>query len=273
MNESIKSYAKINLSLKVVKKTKSGYHKLQMIMALIDLYDVIVFEECDDIVVEMNKELCAMKDNLCYKVACYLKQKFKVEKGIKITIEKNIPDGSGLGGGSSNAAEVLKFLNNYWGLKLNRRKLRKIGFKFGCDIPFFIDGIPSLVGGFGEKIKHIRIKEEIKELYLGVPDFSLKTADVFKCFAENDSKKIENIGTIMKTWDIKLFFNDLQRAADRVSSGKIEELIGKVNGTINGKCIMSGAGSSLLVFGDDLKKEKLFEVAPSVKWNRHTLIK
>ena len=80
MKEIVKSYAKINLGLHVIKKTRKNYHKLQMIMAEIDLYDEIIFEENDDVVVIMDNNICAMENNLCYKIACYLKEKYSSNK-------------------------------------------------------------------------------------------------------------------------------------------------------------------------------------------------
>lgn len=262
MKKSVKAYAKVNLGLKVVKKCKNNYHKLKMVMATIDLYDEITFEECDDIVVETNKYICDYHENLCYKVAAYLQQRYKVKQGIKIYISKNIPDGGGLGGGSSDAAEVLKFLNEYWNLKLKKREMKEIAFSFGCDIPFFIDGNYAYVSGYGEKIKRIKQKLDSKDILVVVPEFSLSTSEVFSAFDKRNNNIKGNIKNVVKNInDQKYYFNELESAANEICDEKIKKIIEKLEMRNVGECVMSGSGSSIICYidsneytADELKK-------------------
>src|SRR3989338_8645492 len=142
----LNSYAKINLYLKIGKKLKSGYHNIQSIMQPIELHDNISFEKLDEnrIILESNNKELESKNNLAYKAALLLKNKLNIKEGVRITIEKQIPLASGLGGGSSNAANTLIALNNLWKLKLSKNKLISLALEIGSDVPFFIVGESAL---------------------------------------------------------------------------------------------------------------------------------
>ena len=251
-----KAYAKVNLGLEVVKRTKKNYHKLRMVMTQIELYDEICFEENDEIVVEMDKPVCKMEDNLCYKVATYLKKKYGVHKGVRIYIKKNIPEGGGLGGGSSDAATVLKGLNKFWCLGLSQRKLKKIGFMFGCDIPFFLEGNISYVSGYGEKIKPIRVKEKNDNIILVIPAFKNSTKTIFenhvivKRSVKNTKKLIKKI----KYSDYKeAIFNELETSANKCSGNKIEKIKQLIKRSGYKNVIMTGSGSTIVVYLDEFQ--------------------
>ena len=111
-----KAYAKINLSLKVLKKRDDGYHDLDMLMINVNLYDTLVFRKSNEVLVTMNKDLCNMEDNLVYKTIIKIKRKYNIDKGIEVYIKKGIPSMSGLGGGSSDAALTICVLNRMWAL-------------------------------------------------------------------------------------------------------------------------------------------------------------
>lgn len=236
----IKSYAKINLNLKVIKRKKNGYHKLKTIMSVIDLHDNICFTESDKIIVNMNPEYCGEKDNLCYRVAVYMKKYTNDPRGIRIDIVKRIPVGGGLGGGSSNAAAVLLFLNKYWNINFSFRKLKKIAFSFGADIPFFITGNQCFVSGCGEKVKPIK-KAINGDVILLVPPFGLKTKDVFERW--DSAKKRAN--SSFKYSDL---YNDLEGSANAVSNNQINNYINRMSKLGEGKVLMSGSGSTIVYY-------------------------
>jgi len=252
--EMRKSYAKINLGLSVVRKTRRNYHKLKMIMCQIDLYDEVYFYESDEILVETDKKVCEMEQNLCYKVAAYLKKKYDVPQGVKIFIKKNIPDGGGLGGGSSNAATVLKYLNKKWNLGLSDKKLKKIGFMFGCDIPFFIDGNISYVYSYGEKMKGIKVIKKVDDILLVVPGFKNSTKTIFENheIVSGGSRKVCELIKGLKKGDYKNFvFNDLERTANEVSQHKMFLIMNKLRNAGCNNVIMTGSGSTLVCFMND----------------------
>ena len=115
----LKSRAKINLSIDVLGKRQDGYHLVEMIMQTIDLYDLIEISEIEDnqiIIKSASDEIPLDCNNLVYKAADLIKQKFNITKGIEIDIQKNIPVAAGMAGGSSNAAAILVGLNKLWNL-------------------------------------------------------------------------------------------------------------------------------------------------------------
>ena len=144
----MRSPAKLNLYLKVLSKRKDGYHQIQTLFERVDLCDRITLRPaprgirliCD------SKQIPAGAANLAYRAAKALKDRFRVEKGVVIRIEKNIPVASGLGGGSSNAATVLLGLNRLWRLRLSRTKLMRLGAQLGSDVPFFLLNTPFALG-------------------------------------------------------------------------------------------------------------------------------
>ena len=185
----VNSYAKANLYLKIGKKLKSGYHDIQSIMQLVKLHDSVSFEKIreDKIIIESNNRELESKNNLAYKAAELLKKKFNVREGIKIRVDKAIPISAGLGGGSSNAAATLVFLNKLWGLKLGQKKLVDLGIKIGSDVPFFIFGNTSLVGGIGDRIKPLKKSASIN-IVLVNPGIKVATTKAYEWF---DKAKIK----------------------------------------------------------------------------------
>lgn len=250
MIEKVKAYAKINVGLHVIRKKKTGYHALDMIMSRIDLYDELEFYDCDVIDVISNKEICEKKDNLCYKVATYISKKYAKNKGIAIKINKRIPIGSGMGGGSSDAAEVIKFLNKHWCLGLSKRKMKSIGFRFGRDIPFFIDSQIARVRGEGEKIKPLKSVILNDEIAIIVPRVKIKTKDVFeKCRIVSHKKMKLLIMGLKNNKYSDYAFNDLESATNKLTNNLICKIQKKVLG-LGVKAVMSGSGPVVVCYNE-----------------------
>lgn len=191
MEIKLKTRAKVNFSIDVVGKRDDGYHLVEMIMQTIDLYDLITLGDapgkgimltCSSSIVPSDAR------NIAYKAAALLKGMFGVEKGIKIDIEKRIPVGAGMAGGSCNAAGVLVGLNKLWNLGLTTEELKQLGLKLGADVPFCIEGGTVLAQGIGDKLTTIK---DVKDVWIVVckPNFSVSTAEVYK------SLKLDNMGT------------------------------------------------------------------------------
>jgi len=170
--------AKLNLYLKVLDKRKDGYHNIDTSFQLIDLADVMSFEVCEkDIFINSNQDFLCGKSNTIYQSAKKIKQMFGIKDGIKINIEKKIPIGAGLGGGSSNAASTIVALKRLWNLNANTSDLIDVAKSIGADVPFFIYGKNSFGQGIGEKLK---FTDSIKEnLLLIQPDIHNSTQDMF----------------------------------------------------------------------------------------------
>ena len=148
----IKAYAKVNLVLEVMGRRGDGYHEVAGIMQAIGLHDILTFEAADDISFSCSAPELQTGDNLVWKAVSALRGATGETAGAGITLEKKIPVAAGLGGGSSDAAAVLKGLNRLWGLGLAAEKLAEIAAGIGSDVPFFIYGGACLAQGRGERI-------------------------------------------------------------------------------------------------------------------------
>lgn len=148
------SYAKINLFLEVLGKLPDNYHEVNTVLCSIDLFDEIRFaltKSCDIILWSNLDDLCG-ENNLIYKIAKYLQHRFKVSAGAEIRLTKHIPVSAGLGGGSSNAAIAIIFLDRLWQLGLSQKEKEEIAAIFGSDINFFLHGGTALGQNRGERI-------------------------------------------------------------------------------------------------------------------------
>ncbi len=144
--------AKLNLYLDVINKRLDGYHDIISVMQTVGLYDVIYLEAAEKIKLECPGLDLPPESNLAYKAAKLLLEYANKDKGAAIKIDKHIPLGAGLGGGSSDAASVLTGLNQLWELGLNNHELMQLGEKLGADVPFFIIGGTCLAEGIGTNI-------------------------------------------------------------------------------------------------------------------------
>ena len=177
------SPAKLNLSLKVLGKRPDGYHQLKTIFERIDLCDEITLRanNAGQIrILSSHASLPKGPKNLMYQAAHMLKEKYAVRQGVDIRIQKRIPIAAGLGGGSSNAATVLKGLNQLWRLSVPFSQLVQYGAAVGSDVPFFLyDGSWAIGTGRGEQIKKLLIATRLWHV-LVVPRLRMYTKDVFR---------------------------------------------------------------------------------------------
>lgn len=198
------AHAKINLALDVVKKREDGYHELQMIMIPIDLFDTLVFEHHDDIVLKSDVEI---ENNAILKAAELMKLHFNMEKGAKITLQKRIPIGAGLGGGSADIAATLRGLNRLWKLNLQLEDLEELALELGSDTLFCLHDKPALVYGRGENLLFIDIPK-IEAIYLILSSINVSTANVFKHHKiRYRSKQFEKLFRNYLNQKYRLFFN------------------------------------------------------------------
>jgi len=145
--------AKLNLFLHVVGRRADGYHLLQSVFVLIDWCDTLHFERrADGRLARHDLGAALPDDDLCLRAARLLQAESGTRLGADISIEKHVPWGAGMGGGSSDAASTLLALNRLWGLNLPRERLAALGLKLGADVPFFIGGRNAFVEGIGERL-------------------------------------------------------------------------------------------------------------------------
>lgn len=148
--------AKLNLFLHVTGRRSDGYHTLQTVFQLIELADLLDFERrSDGRIVREGDLLSAADDDLAVRAARVLQQATSCTFGANLRVAKKIPAGSGMGGGSSDAATTLMALNRLWGLHLSRAELMRLGLFLGADVPFFLHGSNAFAEGVGEQLQAV----------------------------------------------------------------------------------------------------------------------
>ncbi|HMJ49725.1 MAG TPA: 4-(cytidine 5'-diphospho)-2-C-methyl-D-erythritol kinase [Burkholderiales bacterium] len=171
--------AKLNLFLHVVGRRADGYHQLQSVFRFLDFGDRLSFRVSDDGVIRRAYHLAgvAEEQDLCMRAAKLLQQTAATRPGAEIILEKKLPLGGGLGGGSSDAATTLLALNRLWKLGLRRDELQQLGLRLGADVPVFIFGQSAFAEGVGELLQPIDL---LPAWYVVlVPKVSVSTAEIF----------------------------------------------------------------------------------------------
>ncbi len=232
--------AKVNLFLEVVGRRNDGYHDIVSVFQEIDLEDLLSAQEdepgsitleCDD------PGLSCQADNLVIKAARCLQEAAGIRDGIRFNLQKRIPAGAGLGGGSSDAAAALRLACKVWGLRIERNDLARIGARVGSDVPFFLWGGTCLCEGRGEKVTPLADAVGL-DLILVMPEWRSSTATAFKALA----------GAKLGTRDPDVFLLALQAgdlaAIAENSFNRFEETIFRLEPrqkTLHQECIKAGA--------------------------------
>lgn len=175
----LKAPAKVNLRLKVLGRRSDGYHDLQMVMVPLDLADELEVERVDG-GIEIRSDSTAVpadRSNILWKAAEALKERSQKDFGIRIFLKKKIPVAAGLGGGSSDAAALLKGISEAFDLGLSAPDLREAAVKLGADVPFFLTAGPQIAEGIGEKLTPIKIPP--LWIVLVNPGFPISTKEVY----------------------------------------------------------------------------------------------
>ena len=180
--------AKINLYLHITGRRPDGFHELETLMVPISLGDTLEIE-LDETAKEIaftcsDPMLADVKDNLATKAARLFLDEFELATGVRIHLEKKVPVGAGLGGGSSDAAAVLLALRELTGVDADDAKLRELAARLGSDIPFFIPGTPAICRGRGEIIDPVTLRESYQGLLVH-PGFGVSTPWAYKTYAQN----------------------------------------------------------------------------------------
>jgi 4-diphosphocytidyl-2-C-methyl-D-erythritol kinase len=239
--------AKLNLMLHIIGRREDGYHLLQSVFQFIDLCDWLEFEaEAGSAIRRLDSTTpVAAEDDILLAAARLLQARFQVSQGVGIRIDKRIPIGGGLGGGSSDAATCLLALNRLWGLNLPLSQLAEIGLELGADVPVFVQGRAAWAGGVGEVLQPLDIDEPI---YLVIdPGIAVPTAQIFA--AEELTRNCDPI-------TIRAF---LRSAGTNVCEPVVRKLYPSVGEAIDwlsqfGAARMSGTGACVFVEVDSLRQ-------------------
>ncbi len=171
--------AKLNLFLHITGRRPDGFHSLQTVFQLLNWGDLLHFSRRDDGVITRKTDVPRVPeaDDLVVRAARLLKQHTGTRYGVEIEIDKRLPMGAGLGGGSSDAATTLLALNRLWGLALSREVLQNLGLQLGADVPFFVFGKNAFAEGVGEALQAVQLP---KRFFLVVnPAVHVPTAAIF----------------------------------------------------------------------------------------------
>lgn len=184
----LKGYAKINLSLDVVGRLTNGYHLVRMIMQTVGIFDVLHFKRTDgEIQITSDAgDLPLGEDNLIYKAAALMKERYQIKGGIAVHLEKNIPVAAGMAGGSTDGAATLKAMNLLYDLGLSEEELCEQGVRLGADVPYCILGGTALSEGIGEVLTPLSPMPDCV-LLVAKPDINVSTKYVYE---QLDSREI-----------------------------------------------------------------------------------
>ncbi|MFH1995942.1 MAG: 4-(cytidine 5'-diphospho)-2-C-methyl-D-erythritol kinase [Candidatus Omnitrophota bacterium] len=250
----LKAPAKVNLYLKILRKRTDGFHDIVTLFERIGLYDTVTIQKIPQkkIIVTSNTFIVRKQaDNLAHKAAVALIERYRIDEGVRIHVEKRIPIGSGLGGGSSDAAYVLLGMNKLFGLKLSQDRLIRLGRLFGSDIGFFLLNKSFAIGkGKGDRLSGLRSRRKFWHLLM-VPGFKCSTKEIYQASDLTLTKKNVNV-TIKCLKDlgsrtgglISVLHNDLQHVvvSKKKAVGTIIERLAKHS---NSRTIISGSGPSV----------------------------
>jgi len=193
--------AKLNLFLYITGQRSDGYHELQTLFQFINRCDYLTINanSSGNITISPIIDGVPLKSNLIYKAAMLLKEHTGCALGAHIELEKNLPMGGGLGGGSSDAATTLVALNYQWDLKLSEQILSELGVTLGADVPIFIHGKAAIAEGVGEKLTSVQPKQA--HYLIAVPNCHISTPDVFKNpYLKRDTKKLQHEQLMSNKW-------------------------------------------------------------------------
>jgi len=220
--------AKINLTLNVLGKRADGYHELETVMQQISLADKIYLQTGGEgIRVASNcPVLPDNQDNLAWQAAQLLTAKFSLPAGLHIFIEKNIPIGAGLAGGSSDAAAVLRGINAGFGLGLPQDELLELGLALGSDVPFCLLGGTALARGRGEILTPLP-EGPCLEMVLVKPDYQLSTAEIYRDFRLDRVQDPPDNAAFLEAWrkcDIIAVAAQMKNVLETVSITRCPEI-------------------------------------------------
>lgn len=259
--QSFLAPAKINLFLHITGQRRDGYHNLQSVFQLLDYADTVLIKPTTDGNIRRASEITGIpeQNDLSIRAAQTLQQVTGCHLGAEIAVEKRIPMGGGLGGGSSDAATVLLALNHLWHLHLSRQHLIEIGQTLGADVPFFIFGENAWAEGIGEILNPVNLPAQYYVVL--TPPVHVSTAQIFAHSGLTKDTKTLTIADFSNGANSNLFRNDLEKVVCKEFPA--------VATTLNwlnqfGQARMSGSGASVFVAVDSLAKaNEIFAEKPS----------
>lgn len=242
----LNSFAKINLGLEILNQRPDGYHNLRTVFQTVDLFDTLKVNENQAREIHLSGDNTSIKwdeQNTIRRAIDIVYNNYNIQHGFDIYVEKRIPPGSGLGGGSSNAAVIILFLNNYFKLGLTLEKLIDIGQKVGADVPFFFVGGTALAEGIGEKITPLEDLEK-KRVDIIIPPVNVSTRLIFSHFSLTSKSINSKIHTFVKSKNYMILENNLETVTFKLFP-EVEAIKEKMKKSAYDLVLMSGSGSAV----------------------------
>lgn len=265
------AYSKINLGLQVLNRRNDGYHNINTVFYLINLYDELEFSISDKIEIVTNPALdIPIESNLIYKAGKLFLNRNNIKSGFRVVVKKNIPIGGGLGGGSSDAATTVTALNRMYNTGLSLSSMQEIVEEIGSDCPFFLSGLRHSIGkGRGEKIIPFYLSLLCKIAVVN-PCINVSTAQAYKMLGRNGENCVEkNFADIIKAGsnNPKYFKDKITNDFEDVIFGLHPE-IAEIKYTLYELgadfALMSGSGSTVFgLFTGELTMDKLQSAFPN----------
>lgn len=272
----LKALGKINLGLDVLGRRENGYHDVRMVMQTVYLYDRIIMKKSKTPGIRLETNLYYLpvnENNLAYQAAQMLMDKFHIEEGVSIQLDKHIPVAAGMAGGSSNAAAVLFGMNRMFSLGLSQKELMERGVKLGADVPYCIMRGTVLAEGIGEILTPLSPMPKCYVL-IAKPAISVSTKMVYEKLDSHeieDHPDIDGILAGLKAGDLKKVAGSMGNVLERVTVDaypvidQIKKMMIK-EGALN--AMMSGSGPT--VFGIFEEKATARKAADAIRDARLT---
>ena len=277
MSLTLPSFAKVNLHLRVLGKRGDGFHDIFTVFQTVSLNDTLTFDDAGKISLERDDPNVPADDsNLIVRAALRLREKFGITRGARIRLEKRIPMGGGLGGGSSNAAAALIGLSRMWGINARSGELERIGAELGSDVPFFLQGGTAAGSGRGTDIEPLPAFRA-ESMLIVTPAVHVSTALAYtrlgaRNLTNGESNRILRVcRSEAESPDLLLSTarNDFEEAvfADHPEIGRVKRTLIELGA---GRAMMSGSGASVFAVFDkeETRRAALKALDDEVNWRK-----
>ena len=258
----IKAYAKINLGLHIIGKRADGFHNIETVFYHINLFDELHLSPANDISISSTTaEIPTDSNNLCWKAVKLLQNELGVTNGVNIGLKKNIPTGAGLGGGSSDAAAILRYVPKLWNIHIQQAQLQAMALQLGSDVPFFLYDSSAYAEGRGELLQKVDFTLPYWIVLIN-PNIHVSTPWAYKVLSEKrngafpDRSNMFNqfshspIQTILESQNDfeEVVFNQFPAIK------KVKQKLSKLGAVLS---LMSGSGSSVFGLFENIQSAEL----------------
>lgn len=273
-NIVLRAYGKINLGLDVLRRREDGYHDVKMIMQTVGLYDILKMEKTKQDGISMNCNISFLptdRRNLVYRAVEIMKERYHIQQGVKIDLNKRIPIAAGMAGGSSNCAAALMGMNQLFDLGLKKEQLCEIGLLLGADVPYCIWGGTALAEGIGERLTKLPPMPSC-HILIAKPGISVSTGFVYQNLKLDQLERHPDIDGMIKdleTGSLEGICRKLENVLETVTIPEYP-IIDRIKAHLieHGAmgALMSGSGPTIFgIFSEEEKAAKALQALKSIK--------